>query len=45
MNKEDIEIAKKARMFSYSPYSNFRVGVALRTKEGKIYTVSSFTPD
>lgn len=36
--KEDIEIAKKARLFAYSPYSNFQVGVALRTKSGKIYT-------
>lgn len=36
--KEDIEIARKARLFAYSPYSNFQVGVALRTKSGKIYT-------
>ena len=38
MYKEDIEIAKKARLFAYSPYSNFQVGTALRTKNGKIYT-------
>ena len=37
MNKEDIEIAKKARLFAHSPYSNFQVGTALRTKNGKIY--------
>ena len=37
MHKEDIEIAKKARLSSYSPYSNFQVGTALRTKSGKIY--------
>ena len=37
MKKEDIEIAKKARLFSHSPYSNFQVGVALRTKSGKVY--------
>jgi cytidine deaminase len=37
MHKEDIETAKKARLFSHSPYSNFQVGVALRTKNGKIY--------
>ena len=37
MHKEDIEIAKKARLFSHSPYSNFQVGTALRTKRGKIY--------
>jgi cytidine deaminase len=38
MNKEDIEEAKKARLNSYSPYSNFQVGSCLRTKSGKIYT-------
>ena len=38
MNKEDIEIAKKARLFACSPYSKFQVGAALRTKSGKIYT-------
>lgn len=37
MNKEDIELAKKARLNSHSPYSNFQVGAALRTKNGKIY--------
>lgn len=38
MYKEDIEMAKKARLFSYSPYSNFQVGTTLRTKTGKLYT-------
>ena len=38
MHKEDIEIAKKARLLAYAPYSNFQVGTALRTKSGKIYT-------
>ena len=38
MNKEDIELAKKARLFAHSPYGNFQVGVALRTKSGKVYT-------
>lgn len=38
MYKEDIDAAKKVRLFSYSPYSNFQVGVALRTKSGKVYT-------
>lgn len=28
----------KAREYSYAPYSNFRVGAALLTKNGKIYT-------
>ena len=37
MNKQDIEIAKKARLNSCSPYSNFQVGATLRTKSGKIY--------
>ena len=35
---EDVELAKNARNNSYSPYSNFRVGVALRCKNGKVYT-------
>lgn len=38
MLKEDIEIACKARLFAHSPYSNFQVGAALRTKSGKVYT-------
>ena len=37
MYKEDIEIAKEARLNAHSPYSNFQVGAALRTKSGKIY--------
>lgn len=37
MNIEDIEFAKQARMKAHSPYSNFQVGAALRTKSGKIY--------
>ena len=37
MNKEDINYAKKARLNAYSPYSNFQVGAALRTKSGKVY--------
>jgi cytidine deaminase len=34
---ELIEEAKKARGFAYAPYSKFKVGAALLTKEGKIY--------
>lgn len=30
--------AQKAREKSYSPYSHFRVGAALLTKSGKVYT-------
>ena len=37
MNKEDIELAKKEKLNAYSPYSNFQVGAALRTKSGKVY--------
>ena len=36
--KELIESATKARTLAYSPYSNFKVGAAVRTKGGKIYT-------
>ena len=38
INIVDVEFAKKARNNAYSPYSNFKVGVALRCKNGKIYT-------
>ena len=38
MYNEDVELAKSARLNSYSPYSNFQVGAALRTKSGKVYT-------
>lgn len=37
MNIEDIELAKKARLNARSPYSNYQVGAALRTKSGKVY--------
>lgn len=33
-----MELAKKARRDSYSPYSNFSVGAAILTEEGKVYT-------
>ena len=33
-----VEAAKTAKQFSYSPYSKFRVGAALLTVKGKIYT-------
>ena len=44
-----IEIAEQARNNAYAPYSNFTVGAALLTKNGKIYTGcnvenASFTP-
>lgn len=36
-NAELILEAKKAREMSYAPYSHFKVGAALLTKEGKLY--------
>ena len=36
-NRELINEAKKAREKAYTPYSNFMVGAALVTKDGKIY--------
>ena len=37
MDQQLLEEAKRARNFSYSPYSSFAVGAAVRTKTGKIY--------
>ena len=38
MTKEQlIAKAKEARELSYSPYSNFKVGAALLTKDGKVF--------
>ncbi|CAN5290875.1 cytidine deaminase [soil metagenome] len=36
--EELVEAAKDVREKAYAPYSNFKVGAALLTKEGKIYT-------
>ena len=41
--------ANEARKFAYTPYSHFKVGAALLTKSGKLYTGcnienSSYTP-
>ena len=39
MNKEElVNIAKKARENAYAPYSKFKVGAALLTKSGKVFT-------
>lgn len=35
---ELVEMAKEAAKNSYSPYSHFTVGAALKTKSGKTYT-------
>lgn len=38
INREDlIKAAMEAKEHAYVPYSNFRVGAALLTKDGKIY--------
>ncbi len=37
-NRELIKLAKKAMQNAYAPYSKFRVGAALLTKSGKVYT-------
>lgn len=36
--KELIEAARQVREKAYAPYSNFKVGAAVRAKSGKIYT-------
>ena len=36
--KKLVEAAKKARAFSYSPYSKYKVGAAVLTSKGRIYT-------
>jgi len=33
-----IDLGNEARQRAYAPYSNYRVGAALRTKTGRIYT-------
>ena len=35
--KELVKMALEAREMSYSPYSNFKVGAALLTKNGEVY--------
>lgn len=37
-DKKLMETAIKAREYSYSPYSNFRVGAALLCADGSVYT-------
>ena len=38
MNQKLVEEAYAAMKHAYAPYSHFRVGAALLTKEGKIFT-------
>lgn len=33
-----IDLANAARQRAYAPYSNYRVGAALRTRTGRLYT-------
>ena len=47
--KDLIELAIEAREFAYVPYSNFKVGAVVVTKDGKIFKgcnieSASFTP-
>jgi cytidine deaminase len=37
-NEELVSAAKEAREHSYAPYSEFRVGAAIETDDGEIYT-------
>jgi len=37
-NQELITLAKEAREFSHSPISKFKVGAALLTSDGKVFT-------
>ena len=37
-NRELLEIAEKARLNAYVPYSKFKVGAALLTSDGEVYT-------
>ncbi len=36
--EELIKMAKNVAQNAYAPYSNFKVGAVLRTKQGKLYT-------
>jgi cytidine deaminase len=38
IEKELVEAARDVRERAFAPYSNFKVGAAVRTKSGKIYT-------
>ena len=37
-DEELMEMARKAMEFSYSPYSHYRVGAALLSKEGQVFS-------
>ena len=44
-NRELMYLAENAKQKSYSPYSKFKVGAALLTKDGKIYVCLLYTSD
>ena len=37
-DRELLDKAKEAMVYSYSPYSSFKVGACVLTKDGHIYT-------
>ncbi len=37
-DEELLDMAKQAMAFSYSPYSHYKVGAALLTQDGRVYT-------
>lgn len=37
-NEELVERAKEAQLAAHAPYSNFKVGAALLTQDGRLYT-------
>ncbi len=38
IDRQLVDHATEALKYAYSPYSNYRVGAAVQTSEGKIYT-------
>lgn len=48
-NRDIIKKALEAKKYSYTPYSNFNVGAAVLTTDGKVYTgcnieIASYSP-
>lgn len=37
-NEELIELARKARLRAYAPYSNFKVGAVVECADGRVFT-------